>query len=151
MTHIHSKTCLYPFLFSFAGRCYRLNQLHTRPGVYKYSFIPNTIVDWNALPSIAFKGCEIAPEQLEYFSNNIRKKKHNYLIHGNAWWRNVEWRLTLLNHDQDLKTTENKSSCQLVLVTCKKNDITEKSCPNRLGLELKRMHGKLVYDVVDLV
>ena len=48
-------------------------QLHTRSDVYKYSFIPNTIVDWNALPNNIFNGCEIAPEQLEHFSNNIRK------------------------------------------------------------------------------
>ena len=48
--------------------------LHTRSDMYKYNFIPNTIVDLNVLSSIAFKGCDIAPKQLESFSNNIRKK-----------------------------------------------------------------------------
>ena len=41
-----------------------------------------------------------------------------------------------------LKTTENKSSCQLVWVACKKNDLIEKNYPNQLGLELKRMQGE---------
>ena len=47
--------------------------------------------------------------------------------------------IVLISKRGYLKTTENKSSCQPSWVACKKNDLTEKSCPNRLGLELKRM------------
>ena len=47
-------------------------QLHTRSDVYKYSFVPNTIRDWNALPSLAFNDLTIAPEQLERFTNYVR-------------------------------------------------------------------------------
>ena len=49
--------------------------------------------------------------------------------------------IVLISKRGYLKTTENKSSCQPFWVACKKNDLTEKSCPNRLGLELKRMQG----------
>ena len=49
--------------------------------------------------------------------------------------------IVLISKRGYLKTTENKSSCQPSWVACKKNDLTEKSCPNRLGLELKRMEG----------
>ena len=49
--------------------------------------------------------------------------------------------IVLISKRGYLKTTENKSSCQPIWVACKKNDLTEKSCPNRLGLDLKRMQG----------
>ena len=51
---------------------YPFRQLHTRSDVYKYSFVPNTIRDWNALPSLAFNDLTIAPEQLERFTNYVR-------------------------------------------------------------------------------
>ena len=48
-------------------------QLHTRTDTYKYSFVPNTILDWNGLPKTTFDNYKIAPEQLEGFSNYVRK------------------------------------------------------------------------------
>ena len=48
------------------------HKLHTRFDVYKYNFVPNTIRDWNALPSLAFNDLSIAPEQLERFTNYVR-------------------------------------------------------------------------------
>ena len=48
-------------------------QLHTRTDTYKYSFVRNTILDWNGLPKTTFDNCKIAPEQLEGFSNYVRK------------------------------------------------------------------------------
>ena len=49
--------------------CFR--QLHNRSDVYKYSFIPNTIVAWNALPKMAFGDKDIAPEYIERFTNYL--------------------------------------------------------------------------------
>ena len=43
--------------------------------IYKYSFIPNTIVAWNALPKMAFGDKDIAPEYIERFTNYLRKKR----------------------------------------------------------------------------
>ena len=51
--------------------CFR--QLHKRSDLYKHSFIPNTIVAWNALPISAFGDSEIAPEYVERFTNYLRK------------------------------------------------------------------------------
>ena len=51
--------------------------------------------------------------------------------------------IVLISKRGYLKTTENKSSCQPGWVAYKKNDLTEKSCPNRLGLELKRIQGMI--------
>ena len=62
-------------------------QLHTRSDVYKYSFVPNTIRDWNALPSLAFNDLTIAPEQLERFTNYVRNT--NFLYLASAWCMNV--------------------------------------------------------------
>ena len=59
-------------------------QLQTRFDVYKYIYIPHTIVDWNALANNVFYGCKVAPEQLEHYSNNVRKKIYNVIL-GNAW------------------------------------------------------------------
>lgn len=53
--------------------CFR--QLHNRSDLYKHSFIPNTIVAWNALPISAFGDSEIAPEYVERFTNYLRKNE----------------------------------------------------------------------------
>ena len=53
--------------------CFR--QLHNRSDLYKLSFIPNTIVAWNALPSIIFGDSEIAPEYVERLTNYLRKNE----------------------------------------------------------------------------
>ena len=49
--------------------CFR--QVYNRSDHYKHSFIPNTIVAWNALPNMAFEDSEIAPEYVERFTNYL--------------------------------------------------------------------------------
>ena len=60
--------------------------MYTRSDVHKYIFIPNTIVDWNVRPNNIINGCEIAPEQLEHFSNNIWKKNIMKLLAMRGEW-----------------------------------------------------------------
>ena len=74
---------------------------------------------------------------LTYNQSNQKSNNCIFIFH-------VSFVIVLISKGGYLKTTENKSSCELVWVACKKNDLTEKSFPNRLGLEPKRMQGYTV-------
>ena len=54
-------------------------KLHLRSDIYRYSFIPNTIVDQNALPKENL-AIVIAPELIVHFSNNIRTNIMQFLV-----------------------------------------------------------------------
>lgn len=62
----------HPYRINRHKHPHTFRQLQNRSEVYKNSFIPSTIVAWNALPTEAFGDQGITSEHVERFTNFIR-------------------------------------------------------------------------------
>ena len=66
-------------------------QLQYRTEVYKSSFLPATIVDWNALSSQAISSHDITPDHVDCFTRYVRNKvfQGTWRVRGKGMSRDV--------------------------------------------------------------